>query len=145
MVDHLPRTYDLSREDAYVLSSLVVDLKISEIVDAGRVRRQRAAAARGLPGMSTPANAEASPTLELVWRHDPAGAAIHAEPASAAEAVRAIVDGNRGFAGAVARYADGETVRHVMAIEPSAASSTRSITSGPCGSSSCSGTRGAVP
>ena len=28
--------YDLSAEDAYVLSSLCVDLKISEIVDAGQ-------------------------------------------------------------------------------------------------------------
>jgi acetamidase/formamidase len=36
MLDHLSETYDLSREDAYVLSSLVVDLKISEIVDAGQ-------------------------------------------------------------------------------------------------------------
>jgi len=36
MVDHLVNTYALSREDAYVLSSLVVDLRISEIVDAGQ-------------------------------------------------------------------------------------------------------------
>jgi acetamidase/formamidase len=35
MLDHLTATYGLSREDAYLLSSLVVDLKISEIVDAG--------------------------------------------------------------------------------------------------------------
>jgi acetamidase/formamidase len=35
MIDYLVDTYDLSREDAYVLSSLCVDLKISEIVDAG--------------------------------------------------------------------------------------------------------------
>ncbi|HEY4830184.1 MAG TPA: acetamidase/formamidase family protein [Solirubrobacteraceae bacterium] len=35
MVDHISRTYALAREDAYVLCSLVVDLKISEIVDAG--------------------------------------------------------------------------------------------------------------
>lgn len=28
--------YGLSREDAYVLSSLGVDLRISEVVDAGR-------------------------------------------------------------------------------------------------------------
>jgi acetamidase/formamidase len=35
MIDHLARTYGLSREDAYVLSSLCVDLKITEIVDAG--------------------------------------------------------------------------------------------------------------
>ena len=35
MVEHLVRTRALSREDAYVLSSLCVDLKISEIVDAG--------------------------------------------------------------------------------------------------------------
>jgi acetamidase/formamidase len=35
MIDHLVETRDLSREDAYVLSSLAVDLKISEIVDAG--------------------------------------------------------------------------------------------------------------
>jgi len=34
MIDYLTRTYGLSREDAYVLSSVVVDLKISEIVDA---------------------------------------------------------------------------------------------------------------
>ena len=36
MIDHLGETYDLSREDAYVLSSLAVDLKISEVVDAGQ-------------------------------------------------------------------------------------------------------------
>ncbi|MDQ7857728.1 MAG: acetamidase/formamidase family protein [Armatimonadota bacterium] len=35
MIDHLAATYHLSREDAYVLASLCVDLKISEIVDAG--------------------------------------------------------------------------------------------------------------
>ena len=35
MIDHLDREYGLSREDAYVLCSLCVDLKISEIVDAG--------------------------------------------------------------------------------------------------------------
>jgi acetamidase/formamidase len=36
MVDHLVRTYHLAPEDAYVLSSLSVDLKITEIVDAGQ-------------------------------------------------------------------------------------------------------------
>jgi acetamidase/formamidase len=36
MLDHLTGQYRLSREDAYVLASLVVDLKISEIVDAGQ-------------------------------------------------------------------------------------------------------------
>jgi len=36
MVDHISTTYDLGREDAYLLSSPVVDLKISEIVDAGQ-------------------------------------------------------------------------------------------------------------
>ncbi|HEX7254755.1 MAG TPA: acetamidase/formamidase family protein [Gaiellaceae bacterium] len=36
MIDHLTESYGLSREDAYVLSSLAVDLKISEIVDAGQ-------------------------------------------------------------------------------------------------------------
>ena len=36
MIDLLAEDYDLSREDAYVLSSLCVDLKISEIVDAGQ-------------------------------------------------------------------------------------------------------------
>ena len=35
MIDHLTSNYGLSREDAYLLCSLVVDLKISEIVDAG--------------------------------------------------------------------------------------------------------------
>jgi acetamidase/formamidase len=35
MIDYLGEAHDLSREDAYVLSSLCVDLKISEIVDAG--------------------------------------------------------------------------------------------------------------
>jgi acetamidase/formamidase len=35
MVEHISTTYDLGREDAYLLCSLVVDLKISEIVDAG--------------------------------------------------------------------------------------------------------------
>jgi acetamidase/formamidase len=36
MVDHIATTYLLGREDAYVLCSLAVDLKISEIVDAGQ-------------------------------------------------------------------------------------------------------------
>lgn len=36
MVSHLSDTYKLSPEDAYILSSLCVDLKISEIVDAGQ-------------------------------------------------------------------------------------------------------------
>jgi acetamidase/formamidase len=34
MVEHIATTYDLGREDAYLLCSLAVDLKISEIVDA---------------------------------------------------------------------------------------------------------------
>jgi acetamidase/formamidase len=33
MIDHLVRTYKLPREDAYVLCSVAVDLKISEVVD----------------------------------------------------------------------------------------------------------------
>ncbi len=33
MIDHLGRTYRLSREDAYILCSVAVDLKISEVVD----------------------------------------------------------------------------------------------------------------
>src|SRR5262249_14048273 len=36
MVDPISGTYQLGREDAYLLCSLVVDLKISEIVDAGQ-------------------------------------------------------------------------------------------------------------
>ena len=36
MVDHISTTYGLSAEDAYLLSSLCVDLRISEIVDAGQ-------------------------------------------------------------------------------------------------------------
>jgi acetamidase/formamidase len=36
MVDHLASKYSLGREDAYLLCSLVVDLRISEIVDAGQ-------------------------------------------------------------------------------------------------------------
>src|SRR3954470_14443964 len=36
MVEHIAATYGLSPEDAYLLSSLCVDLKISEIVDAGQ-------------------------------------------------------------------------------------------------------------
>jgi len=36
MVEHISTTYDLSPEDAYLLSSLCVDLRISEIVDAGQ-------------------------------------------------------------------------------------------------------------
>jgi acetamidase/formamidase len=36
MIAHLSESYDLSGEDAYVLSSLCVDLKISEVVDAGQ-------------------------------------------------------------------------------------------------------------
>lgn len=34
MIQHLQRRYDLSREDAYMLCSVAVDLKICEIVDA---------------------------------------------------------------------------------------------------------------
>ena len=36
MIDHLGGEHGLSREDAYVLASLCVDLRISEIVDAGQ-------------------------------------------------------------------------------------------------------------
>ncbi|MCM3713729.1 acetamidase/formamidase family protein [Halalkalibacter oceani] len=36
MVDYLAETYKLPKVDAYLLSSLCVDLKISEIVDAGQ-------------------------------------------------------------------------------------------------------------
>ena len=36
MVAHLSETHPLSPEDAYVMASLCVDLKISEIVDAGQ-------------------------------------------------------------------------------------------------------------
>jgi acetamidase/formamidase len=36
MVEHISGTYGLSPEDAYLLSSLCVDLRISEIVDAGQ-------------------------------------------------------------------------------------------------------------
>jgi acetamidase/formamidase len=36
MVEHISSTYDLGREDSYVLCSLAADLKISEIVDAGQ-------------------------------------------------------------------------------------------------------------
>ena len=35
MIDHITGIYVLSREDAYLLCSLCVDLKISEVVDAG--------------------------------------------------------------------------------------------------------------
>ena len=35
MIDHVSGTTGLSAEDAYVLASLCVDLRISEIVDAG--------------------------------------------------------------------------------------------------------------
>ena len=35
MVEHISKTYGLTPEDAYLLSSLTVDLRISEIVDAG--------------------------------------------------------------------------------------------------------------
>ena len=36
MIDHIVGSYSLGREDAYLLCSLTVDLKISEIVDAGQ-------------------------------------------------------------------------------------------------------------
>lgn len=36
MIDYITSTYGLTPEDAYVLSSLCVDLRISEIVDAGQ-------------------------------------------------------------------------------------------------------------
>ena len=34
MIDHLVRNHGLSREEAYILCSVAVDLKVSEIVDA---------------------------------------------------------------------------------------------------------------
>jgi acetamidase/formamidase len=36
MIDHIADRYDMTRVEAYLLASLVVDLKISEIVDAGQ-------------------------------------------------------------------------------------------------------------
>jgi acetamidase/formamidase len=36
MIDHVTEESGLSREDAYVLCSLCVDLRISEVVDAGQ-------------------------------------------------------------------------------------------------------------
>ena len=36
MVEHISATYGLAPEDAYLLCSLAVDLRISEIVDAGQ-------------------------------------------------------------------------------------------------------------
>ncbi|HEY5262455.1 MAG TPA: acetamidase/formamidase family protein [Solirubrobacteraceae bacterium] len=36
MIDHMTEAYSLSPEDAYVLCSIAVDLKISEIVDGGQ-------------------------------------------------------------------------------------------------------------
>jgi acetamidase/formamidase len=36
MIDYLGATHGLSREDAYMLASLCVDLRISEVVDAGQ-------------------------------------------------------------------------------------------------------------
>jgi acetamidase/formamidase len=36
MIEHLATSYAIGREDAYLLCSLAVDLKISEIVDAGQ-------------------------------------------------------------------------------------------------------------
>lgn len=33
MIEHLGEAYGLSREDAYILCSVAVDLKISEVVD----------------------------------------------------------------------------------------------------------------
>jgi acetamidase/formamidase len=36
MIDHITGSYGSRAEDAYVLASLCVDLRISEIVDAGQ-------------------------------------------------------------------------------------------------------------
>ncbi len=36
VIDHIAATYDLGRDDACLVCSLVVDLKISEIVDGGQ-------------------------------------------------------------------------------------------------------------
>jgi acetamidase/formamidase len=36
MIAHVTEKHELSHEDAYVLSSLCVDLRISEVVDAGQ-------------------------------------------------------------------------------------------------------------
>lgn len=36
MIDHISDTYQMSKEDAYILCSLTVNLKISEIVNAGQ-------------------------------------------------------------------------------------------------------------
>ncbi|KFN93297.1 acetamidase [Tetragenococcus muriaticus PMC-11-5] len=35
MIDYVSETYNIEKIDAYLLASLCVDLKISEIVDAG--------------------------------------------------------------------------------------------------------------
>ncbi|TMD86454.1 MAG: hypothetical protein E6I79_12560 [Chloroflexi bacterium] len=34
MIDHLQRSYGLSRPDAYMFCSVIVDLKLCEVVDA---------------------------------------------------------------------------------------------------------------
>ena len=36
MIDYISETYNVERIDAYLLASLCVDLKISEVVDAGQ-------------------------------------------------------------------------------------------------------------
>ncbi len=62
MIDHIVGISGLSPEDAYLLASLCVDLKISEIVDAGAVRGQRAAARGGFPaGVGLPAQRRRRP------------------------------------------------------------------------------------
>ncbi|MDN6701071.1 MAG: acetamidase/formamidase family protein, partial [Tetragenococcus koreensis] len=36
MIDYVSETYSIEKVDAYLLASLCVDLKISEVVDAGQ-------------------------------------------------------------------------------------------------------------
>jgi len=33
MIEHISKTYDISQEEAYMLCSLIGDLKIAEVVD----------------------------------------------------------------------------------------------------------------
>jgi hypothetical protein len=59
MIDHIAVTYNLGREDAYLLCSLVVDLKSSEIVDGGQYIVSALLPEAIFSKPSTPANAEA--------------------------------------------------------------------------------------
>ena len=92
MIDHLGHRYDLSREDAYLLCSLAVDLKISEIVDGGQYIVSALLPEAIFSSRSVTADGET--TLELRARHQ--AALPRGRPRRDALSLRPLVARRRG-------------------------------------------------